>query len=89
MTRRRKNIGVIDADAELERIRAHRQLCRRRRRRPTSRLQAHTAAMRALRAAGASYEDVRHWLETSQCVTVCESTVRRWLQRHGGENGKG
>ena len=85
----RKNKGPIDAAAELARVRAARLLCRRRRRRPAAALRPHTTAMQALRGEGASYEDIRHWLENSQRLKVSEATVRRWLHRHDGGGGNG
>lgn len=83
---KRRKIITIDAPAELARIRERRRLANRRR--YSSRLDRWRREILALSAAGASCNDIRIWL-AGQLLRVAESTVRRWLHKHGGGHGQG
>jgi hypothetical protein len=67
--------------AELARVRA----LRRRRRALRSRLDAHRVELIALRALGASINDLTLWLRQQRRVVVHRSSVVRALRRWAGE----
>jgi len=47
-----------------------------------SKLDKYTDQIKELRAAGASYEDIRRWLRNNN-IRVASSTVQRWFAQNG------
>ena len=78
---RPQNRPTFDAAAEAARLRADTR-ARRRQRRTVSRLDRHTHELLALYDAGATVAELQRWLEACR-VRVHQTTVGRWLRRHG------
>lgn len=75
----------FDASATLAAIRDARAVRRHRRTWGKSRLAPYRAELVKLRAEGASFADLAFWLLKQKRIKVDRSTVRRYLEKLGGD----
>jgi len=73
---------TIDAKKELVEIRKKRKTNRRRKLWHKSVLDEYDTDIRELKKAGASLTEIRIFLKSKR-VSVVNSTIHRWLQKHG------
>ena len=79
----------FDAGAALEKVRAAREMRRRRVTWGKSRLGKHRAELAKMKASGGSLSDLVFWLRKEKRVRVCATTVWRFLKKIPAGAGNG
>ena len=72
----------FDAADELEKVRVARKLQRKRTTWGKSKLSKHRGELAKMQAAGGSLNDLVFWLRSKKRVSVCETTVWRFLKKN-------
>ena len=81
-----RNFNAVEA---LEKVRAAREMRRRRVTWGKSRLGKHRAELAKMKASGGSLNDLVFWLRKEKRVRVCASTVQRFLKKIPAVAGNG